>query len=130
MVIGATTESYPVGGYTGAAQITDALGTSVSSLLFAGTTNGRRFRRLQIWSGASGAGPAPGSKIIVYYYDGTNNRILDVITCSGGVLALQGAVSIPDNFIVVGSTLGFKFQLSVALPSGSTLDLVANGEDF
>jgi hypothetical protein len=130
MAVGTTSDTFPVAGYAGAAQITDALGTSVSSLLFAGTTNGRRFRRLQIWSGAAGSGPVAGSRIVVYFYDGTNNRILDVITCPGGILALQGTVSIPDNFIIVGSTLGFKFQLSVALPSGSTLDLVANGEDF
>lgn len=129
-MVGTTTESFPVAAYSGGNQIDSSLGVSVSSLLLAGTTSGRRFSGIQIWSGASGGGPVPGSKLIVYFYDGTANRILDVIQCPGGALAKQGQVAIPSNFIVTGTGNGFKFQISPALPSGATLDFVANGEDF
>lgn len=129
MVVGTTTETFPVAAYSGGAQVTDSLGTSVSSDLFNGTTNGRRIREIQIWTGATG-GPAPGTKLIIYFYDGSANRILNVIDCPGGALTKQGTVTLPVNFVMTGATKAIRAQLTTGLPSGVTLDFVANGEDF
>lgn len=113
----------------GSVQITSALtANTASASAMAGVAAGTRVREIRICSGATTA-PGGTYKVKVHVYDGTNARIIDVITLANSTDTLQGTLAY-SNLILPSTSHAIQFSVSTAIASGATLDCTVMGEDL
>lgn len=119
------TPAYPQGGESISFQLTSASSTSDTADLVAGTANGKKVKELTLHS--SGAGPRPGSKIAIKLYNGTNSRVLRVLTLPGGDNTIQAQIFF-DNLWLQSTSYAIRAAMIETLPSNCNLDGVIHSE--
>lgn len=113
----------------GSVQITSALAANTASAAaITGVAAGTRVREIRVCSGPTTA-PGGTYKVKVHVGDGTNDRIVDVITLANTTDTLQGTLTF-SNLILPSTSHTIKFSVSTAIAAGSTLDCTVQGEDL
>lgn len=120
-----STPAYPQSGESIPFQLTSSNTTSDTSDLVAGTANGKKVKELIIHS--SGSGPRPGSKLAIKLYNGTNSRVLRMITLPGGDNAIQAQIFF-DNLWLQSTSYAIRAAMIETLPSNCNLDGVIHSE--
>lgn len=113
----------------GSVQITSALAANTASAAaLTGVAAGTRVREIRVVSGPTTA-PGGTYKVKAHVGDGTNDRIIDVITLTNATDTLQGTLTF-SNLILPNTSHTIKFSVSTAVASGATLDCTVMGEDL
>lgn len=110
------------------AQLNNASGTTASAAILAGVAAGTRVNEIRI---ASGPTTAPGGtyKVAILLDDGTNARVIDVVTLTNAVDTLQGVLQYA-NLILPSTSHSIKAAMRTTLTSGATIDIAVLGADL
>jgi hypothetical protein len=122
------TPIYPQSGDTELARLTSSDGTSETANLFAGTTNGKLVKEIRVTANGT-VGPRTGSKLLIKVHDGTNSRVLQVVTLPGGINETQAVLAFANLFLP-SSSKAIRAQMDETLPSNCNLDIVCMSDIF
>lgn len=109
-------------------QLNNASGTTASSAILTGVAAGTRVNEIRI---ASGPTTAPGGtyKVAILLDDGTNARVIDVVTLINAADTLQAVLQY-SNLILPSTSHSIKAVVRTTLTSGATLDITVLGADL
>jgi hypothetical protein len=122
-----STPAYPQSAATELWQLTVSDGVAETGNVVSGTTNGKAVKEMRIHSKSTG--PREGSKLLVTVHDGTNSRIVQVITLAGGSYQLQAQVFFANLFLP-SSSYRVRLQMTETLPASAELDFVFMSEVY
>lgn len=110
------------------AQLNNASGTTISSAIATGVAAGTRVNEIRL---ASGPTTAPGGtyKVGILLDDGTNARVIDVVTLVNAVDTLQAVLQY-SNLILPSTSHSIKAIMRTTLTSGATIDITVLGADL
>lgn len=110
------------------AQLNNASGTTASSAILTGVAAGTRVNEIRLSSGPTTA-PGGTYKVAILLHDGTNDRVIDVVTLVNAVDTLQAVLQY-SNLILPSTSHSLKAVMRTTLTSGATIDIAILGADL
>lgn len=122
-----TTPNYPGLKRNASVVLNNASGTTKSTGVLTGGTNGTAVREIRVASGGSAA-PGSGVKLAIWVSDGSVDSLIDVVTLQNVQNIRQ--IILRYEFLTIQSGWTLKFNVSTTLASGAELTMYISGQDY